>query len=86
MPSDYPLEDLGHENFERLAVAMARRLTGPGLQSFGRGPDGGREASFVGTIRFGTQTTQKLRLGMATRSFRQSIERRRCPYPATATA
>lgn len=50
MPTSYPLEDLGNENFERLCVALIRRLTGPGLEVFGRGPDGGREATFSGTI------------------------------------
>lgn len=45
----YPYEDLGDEQFERLVVEVARDLFGPGVQSFAKGPDGGRDARFYGT-------------------------------------
>lgn len=41
---------MGPENFERLCLAMVRRLVGPNIEVFGRGPDGGREATFSGSI------------------------------------
>ena len=47
---DYQLEELGPRSFEQLAVALARIVTGPGLQIYGAGPDGGREATFDARI------------------------------------
>jgi hypothetical protein len=50
VPLDYPFEELGHENFEKLCVALSRAFAGPAVTVFGKGPDGGREATFDGTI------------------------------------
>jgi len=47
---DYDLTRLGSRAFEQLVVALARKELGPGVQVFGDGPDGGREATFEGTI------------------------------------
>lgn len=47
---DYDLTRLGTRAFEQLVVALARRDIGPGVQVFGDGRDGGREATFEGTI------------------------------------
>lgn len=47
---DYDLNRLGPRAFEQMVVALARRELGPGVQVFGDGPDGGREATFEGTI------------------------------------
>ena len=47
---DYHLEELGPRAFEQLAVALARTVTGPGLQVYGAGRDGGREAIYDGRI------------------------------------
>jgi hypothetical protein len=47
---DYQLEELGPRSFEQLAVALARKVIGPGLQVYGSGPDGGREATFASRI------------------------------------
>jgi hypothetical protein len=56
MPLEYPLEELGHENFEKLCVALSRSFAGPAVTVFGKGPDGGREATFDGAITWsGTQ-------------------------------
>lgn len=45
----YAYEDLGDARFEELVVALCRRLLGMAAQGFAKGPDGGRDAKFVGT-------------------------------------
>lgn len=45
----YAYEDLGDDQFETLVVFVCRRLLGAGVQNFSQGPDGGRDAKFVGT-------------------------------------
>jgi acyl carrier protein len=45
----YPFEDLDDSQFERLVVQICRKLFGAGVTSFAAGPDGGRDAKFVGT-------------------------------------
>lgn len=45
----YAYEDLGDVRFEELVVALCRRLLGMAAQGFAKGPDGGRDAKFVGT-------------------------------------
>ena len=45
----YAYEDLGDTRFEELVVALCRRLLGMSAQGFAKGPDGGRDAKFVGT-------------------------------------
>lgn len=47
---DYQLEELSPRGFEQLAVALVLNVVGPGLQVYGSGPDGGREATFDGRI------------------------------------
>ncbi|WP_406470744.1 hypothetical protein OH738_34120 [Streptomyces hirsutus] len=47
---DYDLTRLGSRAFEQLVVALARQDIGPGVEVFGDGRDGGREATFEGTI------------------------------------
>lgn len=47
---DYQLEELSPRSFEQLAVVLALKVIGPGLQVYGSGPDGGREATFDGRI------------------------------------
>jgi hypothetical protein len=44
----YTYEDLGDDQFETLVVLLAQRLLGIGVQGFSKGPDGGRDAKFVG--------------------------------------
>jgi hypothetical protein len=48
VPRNYPLEDLEPGEFDRLAVALARAAFGPGIEVYGSGRDGGREATFKG--------------------------------------
>ena len=45
----YAYEDLSHEQFEDLIVILCQRLFGISVQGFAKGPDGGRDAKFVGT-------------------------------------
>jgi hypothetical protein len=47
---DYELTRLGSRAFEQLVVSLCRSELGRGVQVFGDGPDGGREATFDGTI------------------------------------
>jgi len=46
----HELNHLGERPFEDLCRALAARVLGVGIQSFGDGPDGGREATFEGPL------------------------------------
>ena len=56
MASDYPLEELGPRAFEQLTVALAMAVLGPGVEAFGAGPDGGREATYTGPVNWSATT------------------------------
>lgn len=45
----YALHDLHPNQFEDLVVELCHELLGSGVQNFATGPDGGRDAKFVGT-------------------------------------
>lgn len=45
----YPYEDMSPTQFENLAVAICQEVLGASVQPFAVGPDGGRDAKFVGT-------------------------------------
>lgn len=45
----YAYEDLGPGQFEDLILAICQFLLGAAVQGFATGPDGGRDAKFVGT-------------------------------------
>ena len=45
----YAYEDLSSHQFEQLVLFICQRLLGIGVQGFAKGPDGGRDAKFVGT-------------------------------------
>ncbi len=45
----YAYEDLSSDQFETLIVLLCQRLLGMSVQGFATGPDGGRDAKFVGT-------------------------------------
>jgi hypothetical protein len=53
---DYPLEELGPRAFEQLAVALCLKVLGPGVEAFGSGPDGGREATYEGPVNWSATT------------------------------
>jgi len=44
----FAYEDLSAEQFERLGVLLCQQLFGPAMQGFAKGPDGGRDAKFIG--------------------------------------
>lgn len=50
MAQDFPLEELSPRAFEQLVVGLSLKVLGPGVESFGSGPDGGREATFRGRV------------------------------------
>ena len=53
----YSYEDLSNAQFEQLVVYLCQKLLGIAVQGFSRGPDGGRDAKFVGTCEiFPSQT------------------------------
>lgn len=45
----FAYEDLSDGQFENLIVILCQRLLGISVQGFSKGPDGGRDAKFVGT-------------------------------------
>ena len=45
----FAYEDLSDTQFERLVVFLCQRLLGISVQGFAEGPDGGRDAKFIGT-------------------------------------
>lgn len=45
----FAYEDLSDDQFETLIVLLCQRLLGMSVQGFAKGPDGGRDAKFVGT-------------------------------------
>lgn len=45
----YAYENLSDAQFENLALFICQRLLGISVQGFAKGPDGGRDAKFVGT-------------------------------------
>lgn len=45
----YAYEDLYPEQFELLVVLICQKILGISVQGFSKGPDGGRDAKFVGT-------------------------------------
>lgn len=47
----YDLTRLGDLRFEHLVQALALANLGAGVQIFGAGPDGGREATFTGKVK-----------------------------------
>ncbi|SBW22935.1 hypothetical protein FDG2_3328 [Candidatus Protofrankia californiensis] len=49
---DYDLTRLGNREFEHLTQALALKVLGPGVSVFGDGPDGGREATHTGRVRW----------------------------------
>lgn len=53
----FAYEDLSDDQFEVLIVLLCQRLLGIAVQGFAKGPDGGRDAKFVGTAELYPSTT-----------------------------
>lgn len=45
----FAYEDLSEDQFEKLIVLLCQRLLGMSVKGFAKGPDGGRDAKFIGT-------------------------------------
>jgi hypothetical protein len=45
----YAYEDMSESQFEQLVILLCQQLLGISVQGFSKGPDGGRDAKFVGT-------------------------------------
>ena len=45
----FAYEDMSDDQFEKLVVFLCQHLLGISVQGFAKGPDGGRDAKFVGT-------------------------------------
>jgi hypothetical protein len=56
--ADYNLAGLNSRDFEHLTQALAINYVAPGVTPFGDGPDGGREATFQGSMSY--PSTQEL--------------------------
>ena len=56
MPYDF--SRFSPQSFERFAQALTAKEFGPGVQIYGAGPDGAREASFEGKLPISTQGAQ----------------------------
>lgn len=52
----YRYEDLGDDQFEALIVLLCQHLLGAGVKGFAKGPDGGRDAKFIGTAQLHPST------------------------------
>jgi len=50
--ADFAFEELGPRGFEQLAVSLAMAVVGAGIEVYGSGKDGGREATFEGKIQW----------------------------------
>ena len=57
----FALHELHPNQFESLIVAICHELLGPGIQEFATGPDGGRDAKFVGFAQQFPSRTDPLR-------------------------
>ncbi|HEU4943824.1 MAG TPA: hypothetical protein VFT10_01540, partial [Solirubrobacterales bacterium] len=52
---DYDLSRLNSRSFEQLVQALSTKVIAPGMVSFGDGPDGGRDAGYVGAVPYPSQ-------------------------------
>jgi hypothetical protein len=54
----YNLNALGNTEFEHLFQSLLKKIIGPGTDTFGTGPDGGREATYFGTADYPSSSTR----------------------------
>ena len=55
---NYDINKLTNSDFELLSQSLIRKILGNGSITFGRGPDGGREATFEGKCDYPNSATQ----------------------------
>ena len=68
---DYQLERLNTRSFEQLIQALGTEILGPQLMIFGDGPDGGREATFDGAVKYPAADKSWNGYGIVQAKFRQ---------------
>jgi hypothetical protein len=68
---DYDLERLNTRSFEQLIQALGTKIIGHHLMIFGDGPDGGREATFDGAIKYPGTKKSWSGYGVVQAKFRQ---------------
>lgn len=68
---DYNLAGLSTRSFEQLVQAIAAKVIGPGVIVFGDGRDGGREATFEGTIPYAPKGETWAGYGVVQAKFKQ---------------
>ena len=71
---DYNLSGLSTRSFEQLIQALGAKLFGPNLVIFGDGPDGGREATFEGSVPYPSTTQSWNGYGVLQAKFKQRSE------------
>jgi hypothetical protein len=69
--ADYDLSGLSTRSFEQLIQAIAAKVIGPGVVIFGDGPDGGREATFEGSVPYPDKDNGWQGYGIVQAKFRQ---------------
>jgi hypothetical protein len=67
------LTGLGPRGFERMCQAVATYVLGPGIEVFGSGPDGGREASFRGRVPYPSSADPWDGFGIVQAKFKERI-------------
>lgn len=70
---DYDFSRLSHRSFEQMIQSLALASIGPGVNVFGDGPDGGREATFEGMSSFPDSSSPWTGYGIIQAKFRQRI-------------
>ncbi|WGO91822.1 hypothetical protein QCD61_19190 [Pseudomonas viciae] len=68
---DYDFSRLSHRSFEQMIQSLALASIGPGVNVFGDGPDGGREATFEGMSTFPDSSSPWTGYGIMQAKFRQ---------------
>lgn len=72
--SDYNFTGLSSRSFEQMIQAISAKLIGPNIVIFGDGPDGGREATFEGTVPYPSTLNQWSGYGVVQAKFLQRPE------------
>lgn len=70
---DYDFSRLSHRSFEQMIQSLALASVGPGVNVFGDGPDGGREATFEGMSSFPDSSSPWTGYGIIQAKFRQRL-------------
>jgi len=72
-PMSDDLTGLGPRGFERMCQALGTYALGPGIEAFGSGPDGGREATVRGLVPFPSDAERWNGYGVLQAKFKERI-------------